>query len=556
MTSPQQSLTFRLAHSLLQLALRLWPEESRDWGHALAAELDEIEKPYEAVLWALGGIVLFSRATASHFLAWLKLPAGSRLSATPLLPGATSPILPKRSRLFTAFILLTTAAILFLPQSREAICTVRASWNGYQGYSSDLRALQNLAARAESENDAHTLAFVSLATPDRDRSMALADRAVAIDSGLVWIYANSKGHPGYAPPSKEGLARLLAADPDNAFPDLVAARAISEPLIQKLIYRHSPTEMEFESSLATDAQWVAHMDRAFRAPRFDSYFNHQWQLTREVWSHHPDLSASVIFNILWGHWGPDVASTRIYGDHLVHLARQASVNGRADEGESLLKHMDEFGRRMSDQGEASFEKMVGLSLCYEATKEIRNLYQANGKDREAQDAAMRLQEINGRLESLRHSFRPASLEQMRVFDRRALLVQLSATLAMLFAFAAAFSLLALELPRANQGLHRIRLRRIICIAVDWTPAALLFGCIALLWFFQPYAQILRSARDFGSASEAWRAMHFEGLFSLSSTLGALEEPFTPVHLWQSLIGALVVLALFILVRGFLRYKRA
>src|SRR5712691_8105322 len=43
MTSPQRSIPFWLAHSSLQLALRLWPEESRDWGHAIAAELDEIE---------------------------------------------------------------------------------------------------------------------------------------------------------------------------------------------------------------------------------------------------------------------------------------------------------------------------------------------------------------------------------------------------------------------------------------------------------------------------------------------------------------------------------
>src|SRR5437899_3710073 len=44
-----------------------------------------------------------------------------------------------------------------LPQSREAISTVRASWNGYRGYPSDVRALQKLAARAEKERDANTL---------------------------------------------------------------------------------------------------------------------------------------------------------------------------------------------------------------------------------------------------------------------------------------------------------------------------------------------------------------------------------------------------------------
>ena len=114
--------------------------------------------------------MLFSRASASHFLAWLKVPVGSRLSPPSLLPASSSPILPKRSRLFTAAILLSTAVVLFLPQSREAISTVRESWNGYRGYDSDLRGLQNLAARAESENDARTLAFVSLVLPHSERT--------------------------------------------------------------------------------------------------------------------------------------------------------------------------------------------------------------------------------------------------------------------------------------------------------------------------------------------------------------------------------------------------
>src|SRR5467141_2224948 len=49
MTSPQQSIPFWLAHSSLQLVLRLWPEETRHWGQALAAELDEIETPFAAL---------------------------------------------------------------------------------------------------------------------------------------------------------------------------------------------------------------------------------------------------------------------------------------------------------------------------------------------------------------------------------------------------------------------------------------------------------------------------------------------------------------------------
>jgi hypothetical protein len=545
-------MPFWLAHSSLQVALRFWPEESRDWGHALAAELCEIEKPLEALQWALGGLMLFTRASASHFMAWLKLPAGTRLSAGSLPMVTGTPILPKRSRFFTVTVLSATALLLFLPQSREAISTVRASWNGYRGYPSDVRALRNLAARAEKERDARTLAFVALATPEADRAVLLADHAVAIDLSLAWIYASSTGHPEFTPLSKDRLARLLAAYPDNAFPEILAARGISEPLFRQLIFHHSPTEKEFEAALATNPEWIAHMDRAFRAPRYDSYFNRHWQLTREVWNHHPDLSASVIFASLWSHTFPDIASIRSYGTLLVHNAQEAAAAGRPDEAESLLVRVDEFGRRMSEQGEADIERIAGLSASHQALAELRNLYKTRGMDGQSQDAAQRLQGVDGRIESLLHSVQRASPWQMRQFDRRAFLLQLSAALAMLFAIAAGFSLITLELPIAKLR----QLRRTICVVADWAPAALLFGCFALVLFFQPYAQILRSARSLGSASEAWHSMHFEGLFTLASTLGVLEQPFTPVHFWQAFICALVSLGLFVLVRGFLRYKRA
>ncbi|OLD82221.1 MAG: hypothetical protein AUF67_05005 [Acidobacteria bacterium 13_1_20CM_58_21] len=42
--------------------------------------------------------MLFSRASDSHYLSWLKLPAGSALSSTSLPTGVSAAVLPKRSR--------------------------------------------------------------------------------------------------------------------------------------------------------------------------------------------------------------------------------------------------------------------------------------------------------------------------------------------------------------------------------------------------------------------------------------------------------------------------
>ena len=158
------------------------------------------------------------------------------------------------------------------------------------------------------------------------------------------------------------------------------------------------------------------MDRAFRAPRYDGYFDRHWQLTREVWNHHPDLSASVIFNSLSVHSLPDVPSIRNYGNYLVHSAPRASDAGHAAEAETLLKRVDGFGRRMSEQGQTDFEQVVGLTLSYRATTQLRNLYQAQGNEHEVRQAERRLKVIDVRIDGLVHSFQrlgPAACPRLR-----------------------------------------------------------------------------------------------------------------------------------------------
>src|ERR1700722_20399210 len=86
----------RLARWLLGCAVRHWPAETRPWGRALAAEIDETVTAREALRWSLGGLSVFARSVLSGAWTWLKLPAG----------GAQGPdgpsLLPKRSRAFTA----------------------------------------------------------------------------------------------------------------------------------------------------------------------------------------------------------------------------------------------------------------------------------------------------------------------------------------------------------------------------------------------------------------------------------------------------------------------
>jgi hypothetical protein len=400
MAPSQQSFSRRLAHSSLQFALRYWPEESRDWGQALTAELDEIEKPLDALTWALGGLMLFTRASVAHLWSWLKLPAGARLSRTSLPLGTNPHIFPKRSHLFTAMVLIITAAVLVLPQSREAISTVRESWTGYQASSSDLRILEKLAARAEKQKDARMLAFIALNLPDRERGIILADRAVALDPSLSWIYASRVSSQDFALLTKERVAKLLAADPNNAFAQLIAVQSVYVPRYMALLSRHTQTDRETEAVVSGDPDWAAHMDLAFRARRYDSYFDRDWRLTQEVWNHEPSLSASLIFNSTWIHSFPDALSINTYSNRLIRSAQEASSAGDAERAKSLLSQMDSFGRLMTDQAEMDIERFEGLTLSRRATAALQDLYARSGNSSEATAAADRLNQINSRRNAL------------------------------------------------------------------------------------------------------------------------------------------------------------
>jgi hypothetical protein len=552
MASPHQSLGFRVADSSLQLAIRFWPEESRHWGHALAAELHEIEKPFEALTWALGGLMLFTRASASHFLAWLKLPAGSRMSTSSLLPGANPPILPKRSRLFTAAVLIATAAVLFLPQSRVAVSTVRATWQGFQLWDSDRSTLENLAARAEKEKDARTLAFVALTFPDSDQGVRFAKRAVSLDPSLTWIYASRFYRPDDVPQPVEWLSQLHASDPGNAFVSLATADAIAQPRMMALLQHHTPAPEEFESALASDPQWVAQMETAFRAPHYDNYLRNHWELISYEWDRHPALSPTIIGYALWSHRTPSVQNLKIFANFQIHRAQRALAEGHPDQAASILQQIDGFANRMSEQAKTPFERMIGLELSREAAQEFKNLYSATDRLKEAAEASTRLQDIESRKQAF---LSQPYLVRTDSFHRDAMLFQTVAILLFVCGVILALSFLLLEIRPRSFPQRRAAWQRILCATADYAPASFLILSFAFFVTFLPIAHQFAQYRS-ASASIATFQEISGTLWGLEAVPLSVENILNPPFFWWLLTTALVILAALFLFRLFSGAKSA
>ena len=72
------------------------------------------------------------------------------------------------------------------------------------------------------------------------------------------------------------------------------ANALADPRVDMLYAHGTPKDADFEV-LEAASQWKLLMERAYGAPRYDSYFQKHYQLTRAVWNRERNLPPTFIF---------------------------------------------------------------------------------------------------------------------------------------------------------------------------------------------------------------------------------------------------------------------
>ena len=545
------SVTARFSRWVMAYAVRHWPEENRAWGLALAAEIDETGSALETLRWSLGGIMLFTRSVLSSGWKWMTLPAGGSLPGGADGPEGSSP-LPRRSRAFTVVVLTAAALLLALPEGREAIRTVGASWHEYQQSDSDARTLEQMAGRAEIEKDASTLAFVGLNTRDPKRAEALTERAVALDPQLVWVYGSRNHRTDYDPPQEEWLERLQEADPDNAVPYLLEADAM-DPASIRTLYQHGvPKDADFEA-VESDSKWMAVMERAYGAPRYDSYFQRHYRLTRVVWNREKNLSPAIILSGLWSHPLPRLLNLRMFADIKIREAQKARAAGELKRAQSLLVEVDTFGIRMADGSGTDIEKLIAWVLSRNANKEMAVLYSSSGKTEDERRVTARLDQIEERFKEMRLTHNPTKGAGAQAFRKKAILVQGFGTLAVVAAFAALAAILLLELFRRKIRSARPIWRRAVCMVADYAPAVVLVACGAFLVSFLPFQRAIAEYRasNYVLPNEERLMDAMLGLFDIPQYVSGVNFA---VSTWTFVTVALSALLLSVLARGFYRMR--
>ncbi len=554
MSAEENSVTARFARWALECAVRHWPQENRAWGQALAAEFDEAASAFESVRWSFGGIMLFSRSVLSSAWKWMKLPAGSSLSGGAVGPEDCS-LLPKRSRVFTAVVLAVTALLLALPEGQEAIRTVWSSWQEYRRSNSDERTLEKLAVRAEKEKDASLFAFVALRAGDPHRVEDLAERAVALDPRFIWVYgARNHSWPNSESPKAEWLARLQAADPDNAVPYLLEAYAVGGPHVEDLYLGHGTLKGPDFQALESNTRWMELMERAYASPQYDSYFQRHVQLAGRVWNREKNLSPMLVLSGLWSHAIPNLLNLGIFADVKIHDAKKAEEARDLTRAESLLNLVNTFGVRMGDGSATDIEKLIAWTISQRADKALAVLYSRVGKTEDEQRATARLNEIDELRKKMRFVHNPARGEGTQTFRTDAILVEGFGILCVVAALGAMAGVLMLELWPGRIQTAQPTWRKVSCWLADYGPATLLAASVAFLLSFLPFERAFAEYR-----ASNYSLPNQERL--MESVWGLLEIPQSvtgvnaAVSIWTFVTVALSALLLFVLVRSLYKIRR-
>lgn len=335
---------------------------------------------------------------------------------------------------------------------------------------------------------------------------------------------------------------------------LLAADTL-DPLRIRPLYQHGILkDAEFEV-VESDSKWMGLMERAFGAPRYDSYVQKHYRLTRTVWNRDKNLSPKIVLYGLWYHAIPSLLNLTFFERVKIHEAQKARVAGDLSRAERLLGELDAFGMRIADGSGDKLEKLIGMTISRSADKELVDFYSSTGNAEDARRAALRIEQINERARSMRPDHDPATRAQAQAFQWEGILVQGFGILGVIAGFAALAGMLLLELWPARIRHAKTIWRRALCWIADYAPATLLVASAAFLMSFLPFQRAFAEYRS-SSYVLANQERLMEALGDLHGVPDYVMGVNAHVLIWAFVTAALTAVLLFVLVNGILRPRHA
>src|SRR4051812_4395134 len=451
----------------------------------------------------------------------------------------------RRTRFMSVLFLVLAASYFAMPQFRQAIETpllMRRIKNGDFDSSRNSQA-QQWKTDAEARHDAHLLAFVALSTDDLHEATRLADLAVAADPSYGWVYYHvfGRGNRRQLPETLALAKKVQAFDPDNAVGYLMEAEHVRESsaAFQKLLV---PTKASYEERFA-QAEWRELMQKAFAAPKYDSYSITRFDLERHV-LHEKRLDTPIRVALNLATYPiPNLPNIREYANlRANYQAKNAADAGNSKEALAHYWAVARFGERMQLGSNLLIEQMIATAVQEIAYKPLQDLLRKTGDTQSAES----IQYSSDFLQRRTDLFRGKDiLSQSATYTWNAIFVSVFFGLTVVFAVLTVFAIVYVNVTRRWRSHTKGSIYGGITIAENYLPILLFIFSTGLYISYYPYA------RNFQHYMTAAGEMHdldsvFYNTISLPVVMPrflqlSVGNPFVP-YVWYALGAIAIVVA--------------
>jgi hypothetical protein len=549
----------RLAAWLSGAAVRAWPGESRHWGLALEAELIEIQGPSASLRWAIGGVMLLTRAWWNHLMrSWLRpagVPAGGPLAEF----AKSASRVPRTPRFVTALLLLASVGLLLTADSRQALNTGLHAWRD-DWLDQNYKVIQKLREEAKRTQDPQLLALLALAsTDDNNERLNAAKEAVRRDPSLIWIYSkirlNEEPCCMLHPLDEQGIIALQKWDPENALTRVLAADVIYERIEKAWLDKGMQGTFSVDRVTQQDPNWLAAMDSAFRAPKFDSYQAREFALYRDIASRYDIRQPGLVLNILWhsGDWQSH-KQIDLYNHLLWDNGDAALAKGKLDEAAALYRVPLIFAEQVLGQDQtanAPFELPFVKRASYQ--KLIPVLEKTGRKDEESL-AQYQLRSVETELQTA------STARRWRWLDAdgwTGLAIRSLALAIPVLGFLILLCLGFLFLGGSKDLNSRGRSFAFASWGIDCAPLLLLTACVGIFAVWQPLA-----LSYWKTMSSPWNSSTLNDLmdavlspYAMPASYNTFSQNYlNAYHYWVAAVVGLSMIAFYIMLRGILHRR--
>jgi hypothetical protein len=499
--------------------------------------------------------MVLTREWLRHALDSWKRPIGVPSDGPLESQWQNAPRVPRTPRWVTALLLLASICLVVTPDARHAIRAGLRAWSPYGGWREDTEFVLKLQKEASRHRDPQLLALLALMSGDNNEKTRSAAEAVQGDPSLTWIYSmirvNEQPCCMLHPPVESGVAELEKWDPDNAVPRLMAAEVVYERAEKAWFESGGRGYFDLEKAVEQDPKWLAAMDFAFKAPKYDSYAPRAFDLCRAVAARYdirePELTLEVMFRSwLW----ESREQTRIYDGWLLEQGGAAERAGKLETASEFYWRPVIFAEQVVSQ---DLNENANWALTYverDSFQKLEPLLIKMGRTDENEIVQYRLASLQATIKATRWDGRFGSWRWYR--DGWAgLAIRTLAIVIPLLAAAAFVSLfIVLRRGRANvesQGRGFAK----SCAAVDFCPVLLLIASAGLFAAYHPiavtYQRVISAPWQINTMGDLEYAA--SAPYGLPMALGEFSASyFNAYHYWMAAIVALSMLALYILFR--------